>query len=69
MAQAASAKPKTVPGKEEPSQPAAKPVRQVKLSTRTVHKICSEQDVDTYLQTLKQQLMDHISKGEELIIL
>ena len=69
MAQAASAKPKTVPGKEEPSQPATKPVRQVKLSTRTVHKICSEQDVDTYLQTLKQQLMDHISKGEELIIL
>ena len=69
MAQAASSKPKTVPGKEEPSQPATKPVRQVKLSTRTVHKICSEQDVDTYLQTLKQQLMDHISKGEELIIL
>ena len=69
MALAASAKSKTVPGKEEPSQPVTKPVRQVKLNTRTVHKICNEQDVDTYLLTLKRQLMDHISKGEEFIIL
>ncbi len=68
MATATKPQPKPASGGDIPT-PAHKEVCQIRLSTRTVHKICSEKDVDTYLQILKQQLMDHISNGEEIIIL
>lgn len=68
MAAATKPQPKLASGDDVPT-PAHKEVRQIRLSTRTVHKLCNEKEVDTYLQTLKQQLMDHISNGEEIIIL
>ena len=46
-----------------------KTVSQVKLNTRTVRTIKSEQDVERYLEDLRQQLMTHISNGEEFIVL
>lgn len=46
-----------------------KPVKQVTLQTRSVLTIKSEQDVDAYLEKLKQLLMTHVSAGEEFIIM
>lgn len=54
-----------------PSSPVTSPKRvsRVKLNTRTVRTIKSEQDVERYLEDLRQQLMTHISNGEEFIVL
>lgn len=75
MEKAAGAQPHLSSGQMGPtsssSAPAApkKRVSQVKLNTRTVRTIKSEQDVERYLEDLRQQLMTHISNGEEFIVL
>lgn len=46
-----------------------KPVKQVTLKTRTAVTIKSEKDVENYLSKLKEQLMDHLSDGDEVMIL
>ncbi len=55
----------TSPSSEMPK----KKVCQVKLNTRTVRTIKNKQDVERYLEDLRQQLMTHISNGEEFIVL
>lgn len=46
----------------------AKVSKALKLYTKHATPIVTEADVDAYLATLKRQLMDHIAKGDSLII-
>ena len=43
-------------------------LKTVSLKTGTVHVIKTEQDVDAYLSSLKEQLMSYIQKDEQIII-
>ena len=42
--------------------------RIVHLNTHTTHPIHSEEDIDLYLQRLKEQLMQYIGGGNDIIV-
>ena len=50
------------------SQPKPKKINTVKLKTATTQPLKTEQDVDTYLASLKVELMNHINNNEEILI-
>ena len=49
-------------------QPSTKKTRRVELKTKTTKPLATEADVDNYLNTLRQQLMDIINGGEDVMI-
>ena len=59
--------PPTGGGKTPP--PPVSTVKNVHLNTRSTSKLTSAQDVDNYLAKLRTQLMSHIDKGEEIIVI
>ena len=59
--------PNPQPGKPGP-KPTPKQTKVITLDTAIPEPLKSEQDVDTYLAMLKQQLMSHINNNEEIII-
>lgn len=67
----AERQPKPVPN-PQPGKPGPKPMpkqtKVITLDTAIPEPLKSEQDVDTYLAMLKQQLMSHINNNEEIII-
>lgn len=44
-------------------------IKSVRLTTRSNSSLKTATDVDNYLNTLRQQMMNHINQGEEIIIL
>ena len=50
------------------TQPKTKKINTVKLKTATAQPLKTEQDVDTYLASLKVELMQHINNNEEILI-
>jgi hypothetical protein len=53
---------------QTPTQPLPT-VKNVRLNTRCASKLSTAQDVDNYLNKLRSQLMSHIDKGEEIIVM
>lgn len=52
---------------QTPAQPSPT-VKSVRLTTRCASTLSTAQDVDNYLNKLRSQLMSHIDKGEEIIV-
>jgi hypothetical protein len=57
----------TPPSTPQPAPaPRYKPVR---LATRSISILASASDVDAYLSNLRQQLMNHIDRGEDIMVM
>lgn len=54
--------------KDKKKQPAIRKRTVVKLDTAITEPLKSEEDVNTYLATLKLQLMKHLDNGEDIIV-
>ena len=49
-------------------EPKPTKLKQIKLKTATATPLKTEKDVDTYLASLKVELMQHINNNEEILI-
>lgn len=56
-------------GAEAPSTYKKSSTKPLKLNTRSSNSLKTKEDVDKYLDTLRQQIMEKINNGEEVIIL
>jgi hypothetical protein len=53
---------------ETASEPPVRTRRMIHLNTHTTHPLCTEADVDRYLQSLKEQIMRHLGDDQDIIV-
>jgi hypothetical protein len=55
-------------GVDTASEPPVRTRRMIHLNTHTTHPLCTEADVDRYLQSLKEQIMRHLGDDQDIIV-